>query len=58
MLNRNNENMQPQQFEHLKIHKEEQRSGIIEGQIRCNSLETEAIYFSEMPTKNINLQKT
>jgi hypothetical protein len=57
MLNRNKENMQPQQSEHLKLYKEEKRSGIAEGQVRCNCLETEAIYFSEMPTKNVNLQK-
>jgi len=58
MLNRNKANTEPHVFEHLKPHKEEQRSGIAEGQIRCNCLKPEALYFSEMPTKNINLQKT
>ena len=49
--------MEPHRFEHLKLHKEEQVSGIAEGHIRYNSLKTEAIYFSEMPTNIINLQK-
>jgi hypothetical protein len=49
--------MKPHLSDPLKPHKEEQRSGIAEGQIRCNSLKKEAIYFSEMPTTYINLQK-
>jgi len=57
MLNRNKENMEPHRCEHLKLHKEERRLGIAESQIKCNSLKTEAIYFSETPTKNVNLQK-